>query len=104
MSRICGHRRSLPHRTCGSGQRLGASPVAGACDRTGSRRCGPPVGVIRARRGSRVGRPPRFDEQRNVVERFFNRLKQWRRIATRYDKTAESYRAAFTLASLLMWV
>ncbi|MGC2998561.1 IS5/IS1182 family transposase, partial [Streptomyces sp. G35A] len=33
----------------------------------------------------------------------FNRLKQWRGIATRYDKTAESYTAALTLASLLMW-
>ncbi|MCP2099435.1 Transposase [Actinosynnema pretiosum] len=61
----------------------------------------------RARRGSRGGRPPGFDreiyKQRNVVERCFNRLKQWRGIATRYDKTAESYTAAVTLASLLMW-
>ncbi|MFB7528107.1 IS5 family transposase [Streptomyces sp. NPDC056178] len=32
-----------------------------------------------------------------------NRLKQWRGIATRCDKTAESYQAAVTLASLLMW-
>lgn len=46
LSRICGHRRSLPHRARGSGQRLGASPVAGACDRAGSRPSGPPVGVI----------------------------------------------------------
>ncbi|MEK8172377.1 IS5 family transposase [Streptomyces sp. M19] len=61
----------------------------------------------RLRRGSRGGRPPAFDKQRykrrNVVERCFNRLKQWRGIATRYDKTAESYQAAVTLASLLMW-
>ncbi|MGW3089003.1 IS5 family transposase [Streptomyces sp. NPDC001108] len=61
----------------------------------------------RARRGSRGGRPPAFDREtykhRNVVERCFNRLKQWRGIATRYDKTAESYEAAVTLASLLMW-
>ncbi|MEU8807339.1 transposase, partial [Streptomyces anthocyanicus] len=61
----------------------------------------------RLRRGSRGGRPPAFDKQvykrRNVVERCFNRLKQWRGIATRYDKTAESFRAAVTLASLLMW-
>ncbi len=42
-------------------------------------------------------------KQRNVVERCFNRLKQWRGIATRYDKTTESYQAAATLASLLMW-
>ncbi|MEF9908694.1 IS5 family transposase [Streptomyces sp. P5-A9] len=61
----------------------------------------------RVRRGSRGGRPPVFDrtvyKQRNVVERCFNRLKQWRGIATRYDKTTESYEAAVTLASLLMW-
>ncbi|MFI1202685.1 IS5 family transposase [Streptomyces sp. NPDC020883] len=61
----------------------------------------------RLRRGSRGGRPPAFDrqlyKQRNVVERCFNRLKQWRDIATRYDKTVESYQAAVTLASLLMW-
>ncbi|MGW7309942.1 IS5 family transposase [Streptomyces sp. NPDC054835] len=61
----------------------------------------------RARRGSRGGRPPAFDREaykhRNVVERCFNRLKQWRGIATRYDKTAQSYEAALTLASLLMW-
>ncbi|MER6883581.1 IS5 family transposase [Streptomyces althioticus] len=61
----------------------------------------------RIRRGSQGGRPPAFDKQvykrRNVVERCFNRLKQWRGIATRYDKTAESYQAAVTLASLLMW-
>ncbi|WP_269960593.1 IS5 family transposase [Streptomyces mutabilis] len=61
----------------------------------------------RLRRGSRGGRPPAFDKQlykrRNVVERCFNRLKQWRGIATLYDKTAESYQAAVTLTSLLMW-
>ena len=61
----------------------------------------------RARRGSRDGRPPAFDREiyrrRNVVERCFNRLKQWRGIATRYDKTAGSYQAAVTLAALLMW-
>lgn len=59
----------------------------------------------RARRGSRGGRPPRFDRQlyrrRNVVEPCSNRLKQWRGIATRYDKTSESYQAAVTFASLL---
>lgn len=37
-----------------------------------------------------------------MVERCFNGLMQWRDIATRYDKTAESYQADVTLASLLM--
>ncbi|GHD86823.1 hypothetical protein GCM10010508_16160 [Streptomyces naganishii JCM 4654] len=61
----------------------------------------------RLNRGSRGGRPPAFDrdtyKRRNVVERCFNKLKQWRGIATRYDKTTESYQAAVTLAALLMW-
>ncbi|KAA6212011.1 hypothetical protein CP973_21145 [Streptomyces albofaciens JCM 4342] len=58
-------------------------------------------------RGSRVGRPPAFDrdihKRRNVVERCFSRLKQWRGIAIRYEKTAKSYPAPVTLAALLMW-
>lgn len=58
-------------------------------------------------RGSRGGRPPAFDKDvsthRNIVQRCFNRLKQWRGIATRYDNTAQSYKAAVALASLLMW-
>lgn len=61
----------------------------------------------RLRRGRLGGRPVVFDrqlyKQRNVVERTFNRLKQWRGMETRYGKTAESYRAAVTIASLLMW-
>ncbi|WP_416070029.1 MULTISPECIES: IS5 family transposase [Streptomyces] len=62
----------------------------------------------RRRRRSSGGRPPAFDteryKQRNVVERCFNALKQYRAIATRYDKTRESYEAALTIASLLMWI
>ncbi|GGU57720.1 IS5 family transposase [Streptomyces daghestanicus] len=61
----------------------------------------------RLRRASRGGRPPGFDRdiyrRRNLVERCFNRLKDFRRIATRYDKTATSHEAAVTLASLLLW-
>jgi transposase len=42
--------------------------------------------------------------QRNRVERCFNRLKQFRRIATRYEKKAENYLAMLTLASVMMWL
>lgn len=42
--------------------------------------------------------------QRNRVERCFNRLKQYRRIATRYEKKAENYLAMLTLASIMMWL
>ena len=62
----------------------------------------------RARRGSAGGRPPAFDKttykRRNIVERRFNRFKQYRAIATRYDKTATSYQGMIDLASLLMWL
>ncbi|WP_345022397.1 transposase, partial [Actinomadura keratinilytica] len=44
----------------------------------------------------------RIYRRRNVVERCFDRLKQWRGIATRYCKTASSFQAAVTLAALLM--
>lgn len=59
----------------------------------------------RLRRGSHGGRPPAFDgrvcKRRKVVERYFNRLKQWRGLAARYDRAAESHQAAVTPASLL---
>ncbi len=42
--------------------------------------------------------------ERNVVERLFNRLKQCRRIATRYEKLAENYRAMVTFAMILLWL
>ncbi len=62
----------------------------------------------RRRRGPAGGRPPSFDpvayRRRNVVERCFNRLKQYRAIATRYDKTATSYRGMLDLATLLIWL
>lgn len=62
----------------------------------------------RLRRGQHGGRPPAFDpgayKGRNVVERCFNRLKQWRGIATRSDKTARSYLAGVTLAATLIWI
>jgi transposase len=62
----------------------------------------------RAARGSHGGRPPGFSKeaykQRNVVERCFNRLKQWRDLATRYAKRATIYRASLVLISALIWL
>lgn len=62
----------------------------------------------RARRAKRPGRPLRFDKlvyaRRNVVERCINRLKQWRGLATRYEKRAVNYRALVVLASLVIWL
>ena len=61
----------------------------------------------RAARGSRGGRPPVFDAEtynrRNIVERAFGRLKQWRGIATRYDKHAHNYRAGIVLGAIVLF-
>ena len=42
--------------------------------------------------------------QRNLVERFFNKLKHFRRIATRYDKLARNFLAAVALAATRIWL
>jgi transposase len=41
---------------------------------------------------------------RNLVERFFNKIKHFRRIATRYDKLAEKFLAALKLAAVRIWL
>ena len=60
------------------------------------------------RREGRPGRRPCFDREvyrrRNVVERCVGRLKQWRSVATRYEKRAVNYRAMVVIASLLLWL
>ncbi|WP_280522840.1 IS5 family transposase [Rhodococcus zopfii] len=62
----------------------------------------------RLRRGSRGGRPVRFDADkykgRNVVERSFAGIKQWRGLATRYDKLALTYRAGVLLSAVCAWL
>lgn len=61
----------------------------------------------RARRGSRGGRPPSFDParyaQRNTIERGFGRLKQWRGVASRYDKYAVVFLGGILLAAILQY-
>jgi transposase len=61
--------------------------------------------VIPTRQGFRKRR---FDRTRyklrNVVERFFNRLKHYRRVATRYDKTDPNYAGFLCLAALMTTV
>lgn len=62
----------------------------------------------RRRRAALGGRPPTFDRvlyrDRNVAERCFARLKQFRAIATRFDKLVDRYRAGVALASLILWL
>ena len=61
----------------------------------------------RKRKGSAGGRPVTYDKEaykrRNVVERSFNALKQWRGMATRYDKLALTYRSAVVLHAVHIW-
>ena len=62
----------------------------------------------RKAKGSAGGRPPAFDavayKGRNVVERCFNRLKQFRDLATRYAKRLAYYRAELTIAAIILWL
>lgn len=77
---------------------------------------GRPVRTHLRRRGiqpvipSKKGQPrnPFFDRQayrlRNRVERLINRLKQFRRIATRYEKRAVNYLAMIVIGAILLWL
>jgi transposase len=62
----------------------------------------------RLRRGRKGGRPPAFDpeayKQRNTVERAFNRLRQHRAVATRYDKRDFVYRGTVDVAAIRIWL
>ena len=62
----------------------------------------------RARRGARGGRPPGFDRvryrTRNRVERLMNRRKQFRAVATRFDKLAVRYQATVCVADIFIWL
>jgi transposase len=62
----------------------------------------------RKKKGSRGGRPVTHDtalyKERNTVERLINKLKAWRGIATRYDKTPKSYLAGVHLRGSMIWI
>lgn len=64
--------------------------------------------AARAKKGRKGGRPPAFDaelyKRRNLIERCNNRIKQWRGIATRYDKLPDRYQGGIELVSALIWL
>ena len=79
-------------------------------DAPGHCRTGP-----RARRRGRTSRPsetvefqrsvdPALYRQRNAIERFFCKLKHFRRVATRFDQLARNFLAAVLLASTRLWL
>jgi transposase len=74
------------------------------------------IRALAARKGALANIPPRCNRTepicfspylyraRNLVERFFNRIKHCRRVATRYDKLAANYLAFVQLASIRLWL
>jgi transposase len=62
--------------------------------------------VIPVRANSTRPRPfdPHAYKARNLVERFFNRIKHFRRVATRYDKLDSRYEAFIAATSILIWL
>jgi transposase len=74
------------------------------------------IRLLATERGAWANIPPRCNRKepicfsphlyraRNLVERFFNKIKQCRRVATRYDKLAANYLAFIQLASIRLWL
>lgn len=62
----------------------------------------------RRRRGRKGRRPPAFDsaryKERNTVERCYSKLRQFRAVATRYDKRARTYQGTVDVASIRIWL
>ena len=94
-----GRPRLRPRRV--AGDKGYSSPTARR--RLRSRRITP---VIPTKRDQR--RLPGFDREayrrRNLVERLINRMKQFRRIATRYEKRAVNYLAMVTIGMIMLWL
>lgn len=63
-----------------------------------------PVIPMRKLRKKRVGFDRSLYRLRNLVERCFNKLKNARRVVTRYDKTAESYLGFIDITSIRLWL
>jgi len=75
---------------------------------------GPEIREFATQKGAWANIPPKWDRReicfsphlyraRNLVERFFNKIKQCRRVATRYDKLAANDLAFVKLASIRLW-
>jgi transposase len=62
----------------------------------------------RKKRGSAGGRPVSHDaeqyKERNTVERYINKIRAWRGLTTRYDKTPASYMAGLQLRGSIIWM
>lgn len=100
VRRASGRVRLRPDRVCGDKGYTGR-PIRSALHRRG-------IAAVIPRRRTESRRGVRFDREtyreRNVVERTINRLKQFRALATRYDKLETTFHATVTLAVILLWL
>src|ERR671932_1716561 len=84
---------------------VGDKGYTGRRQRAYCRRQGIRYTIPRQRRERRRGRFDRATYRlRNRVERLINRCKQFRSLATRYDKRADSYRTLWVIAAILLWL
>lgn len=62
--------------------------------------------IIPPKRNRKVQRPydAELYKERNRIERFFNKLKQFRRVATRYDKLLANFMGFVKLAAIAIWL
>ena len=74
-------------------------PRPGLAAKTEPRHCRAQSGWL-----ARCRAQPWFLGDRNLIERFFNKIKQCRRVATRYDKLAANYLAFVKLACIRLWL
>jgi len=62
--------------------------------------------VIPSKKNRKVSREcdKELYKERNLVERFFQKLKHFRRIATRYERLVRNYQAMLSLVSTVIWL
>jgi transposase len=94
-----GRPKQRPHRL------VGDKSYDSRAIRTWLRRHGIRITIPRRANECRTGPFSReYYRARNRIERLINRLKQYRRIATRYEKCAVNYRAMWLIAATLHWL
>ena len=77
-----------------------SDPLVAVIEKTGAKAVIPP----RSNRKTPLDYDREINRERNPIERLFARLKQCRRIATRYEKTARNFMAFPHLASAMIWL
>ena len=55
-------------------------------------------------RAQAIAHDPELYKERHIVECFINKIKDFRRIATRYDKTAQAFLSMICIACMMVWL